>query len=823
MSENKTDDEPVIAEEIHRQGFTGELSDSYLEYAMSVIGGRALPDVRDGLKPVHRRVLFAMDEEGLGPNGTHRKSSSITGTTMGDFHPHGDKSIYDALVRMSQPFSLQAPLVDGQGNFGSMDGDPAAAMRYTEARLSKFGQRMLQDLSPKTVDFEPNYDDRTQEPTVLPAAFPNLLVNGAEGIAVGMSTKIPPHNPREVINATIEYIQQDGDVDVEDMMEYIQGPEFPTGGQIIGVEGIKEAYKTGRGTITVRGKYHFEDDDIIITDIPYQDRTRKNELIKELAELVQNEEITGIKNFRDESDKDVRIVVELKQSAFPEVVANKIMSSVLEKTYGIILIALVDGEPRRLTLTDIIEHYVDHRRDVLLRRSEDELEEAEDRAHILEGRLKALENVESIVELIQDSDGRSEAQDQLRSKYDFSEDQAQHVVRMQLGSLTSLEEQEIEDEYSDLQEEIDRLQKIIESPKQLDELVIEELEDVREDFYTERRTEIVRDTDNASIDQKDFIAQEEQVLVQTENNYFKRVDVEAITSYSRGSKGLSAVQLRDEDSIKEVYSVNTHDEVFFFTDHGNVYTASAYQIPDQSRQSRGKPAVTFLDLDDEEQVVTVFTGDPDDEKEMVFVTENGLIKKTSYEEYNNIYSSGLKAIALNKDDRLADVHIADGTEDILIGSTEGRSIRFSLSSVSETGRRTKGVFGMDLPDTAKVAGSGLIQSEQDVVYTVCENGFGKGTLCEKYNGQARNGKGSTNIKSSERNGSVTDIEIVSAENRDSTQFLLAVDTGRVLRSDVTDWTVIGRNTKGYTVMDVDGSSVVSLNSAVFDNNEQDDE
>lgn len=810
----------VDASSVEDHTLEGELEKSYIEYAMSVIVRRALPDVRDGLKPVQRRIGYTMSEQSISSSTSHRKSSSIIGETMGDYHPHGDASIYDTLVRMSQDFSMRVPLVDGQGNFGSIDGDPPAAMRYTEARMSKFMELLLKDLDKDTVDFSENYDGRLKEPDVLPSAFPNLLINGSEGIAVGVSTKIPPHNPGEVIDATVEFIDNP-DATVEDLMEHIKGPDFPTGGKIVGTDSIEKAYKTGRGKLTVRGDYHFEEvadgtDNIIITEIPYEDKNRKADLVDDIATMVSEDRLEGVNDLRDESDSGIRIVIETKPSAIPEIVANKVVSEVLERTFGVIQLALVNGEPRVLTLQEMLQEYIDHRREVITRRTQHDLEEASDRSHILEGRLKALENVEDVVELIQDSDNRDSAKSELQETYEFSEDQAAHIVRMQLGSLTSMEEEDIKTEYDQLQAEIEEYEAILSSNEKLDEVVKEELLEVRSEFDNERKTDIVSEGSSLEMTEKDFIPEEEQILVITENDYVKRMDPDEITQYSRASKGLKGVNLRDGDSLKGVCSVNSHDELYIVTDDGTIYEDNVFSIPEQSRTARGTPLVNVLDIDKEESIQAIFTCDDlQNYDSLAFVTQNAYIKRTDTEEYDNIYKSGIKGIGLEDGDSVVNIFACDGdeTESVMIYTEEGQSILFDLEQVRKTGRATKGVGAVKLKGEDKVA-SGMIVRENDHILTVTENGFGKATSQDKYYKQSRNGAGSAGIQMCDRNGGVVSAVAYDADERSNLSVLCSTEDGRVLRTKVDEIAVSGRRTKGVSIVDTSDGKLTSV--SVFD-------
>jgi DNA gyrase subunit A len=789
-----------------------EMEQSYIDYAMSVIAGRALPDVRDGLKPVHRRILYSMHEENLSSNKSHRKSSSVVGETMGNFHPHGDKSIYDALVRMAQDFSMRAPLVDGQGNFGSIDGDPAAAMRYTEARMSPLAEEMLEDLEKDTVEFQSNYDGRIQEPTVLPSKVPNLLLNGSDGIAVGMSTKIPSHNLNELADG-ITHLLKNPDATTEDLMEYIPGPDFSTGGKIVGTDGIKKAYKTGKGKIRIRANYEITQTDsgndrIVITEIPYQ--SNKSKIVEKIAEMVKDGQIEGIKDLRDESDQDgIRIVVDIKSNAMGEVVANQLVESVLEVTFGIIFLALVDGQPHILSLKDILQEYIDHRVEVIRRRSEYELEEARDRAHILKGRLKALENIDSVIEIIQGSESRSEAVESLQEGHELTEAQASHIVKMQLGSLTSLEKQDVKTEFEDLQEDIEYLEKLLANTTLIHEEIIEELEELAQEYSMERKTEILTGSEAETVTEIDLIPEEECFIFRSDDGYLKRVSTEEISTQHRNGKGIRGTSLKSGDSLEQVICSTTHDTVYFFTTTGNIYSMPAYNIPEQTRTSRGKPAVTLLDLDDNEEVCAVTTEDPnEDPQDIVFATKNGLIKRTAMSEFDNVYNSGLVAIKLSEDDTLVDVVTADPEDDTVLLNTEhGKIIRFGLDTVRQTGRNTKGVNGIKLAEDNSVVSVSVTNSElgQATVLTITENGYGKQTALDNYREQSRYGKGVYDINTGPRNGHISKSVVVT----EPATLLVGTKDGTVLRTLTDEISTVSRNSKGVGIIQLGEDDTVA--------------
>ena len=807
MSSESPDADPgdVRAAQVTNARIEDEMEQSYIDYAMSVIAGRALPDVRDGLKPVHRRILFAMNEAGVTSNSAHRKSSSVVGETMGDYHPHGDSAIYDTLARMAQDFSMRYPLVDGQGNFGSVDGDPPAAMRYTEARMAPIAEELMADIERDTVDFQANYDDRLEEPEVLPAAFPNLLVNGSSGIAVGMSTNIPPHNLGEVVDATVELIETP-DATVEDLMEHVKGPDFPTGANIVGRNAVHKAYKTGRGRIRVRAEFevHEEEGRIVISELPFQQN--KSRLVERIAEDVNEGAIEGIRDLRDESDRDgIRIVVELKRDAMAEVVKNQLLESHLERTFGVINLALVDGSPQVLDLKQTLEHYVDHRREVVRRRSEHELAEREERAHILEGRLKALDNVDSVVETIQDSDDRDAAKAALESTFDFTEAQAAHIVRMQLGSLTSMETAEIEDEYEDVKARIERLETILADPGELDQVIVDELREIKDEYDDERRTSFIEDA--GDVTHEDLIPEEECVVVMSEDDYIKRMSLDTFRAQNRGGKGIIGTGLKEGDRVSSVFAANSHDYLLAFTNRGQIYELKTYEIPEMSRTARGKSAVNLLDLDDGEEIESVVnTEDLDDDEYLTMVTRDGYIKRTAVDEFGNIRSTGIRAIRLEDGDELVDVEVTDGDTDIVIGSRNGMAIRFAESEARAMGRTARGVIGIDLREGDAVAGVAAIDDEyHNWVLTVTENGYGKRSDLDEYRPQSRNGKGLVDIKTGDRNGQVVAIEAVT--NGDH---LVAMSAdGQIMRTRVEEISTVSRNTKGVIVMNLEPDDEVA--------------
>ncbi|MDL5363726.1 DNA gyrase subunit A [Halalkalicoccus sp. NIPERK01] len=789
-----------------------EMEQSYIDYAMSVIAGRALPDVRDGLKPVHRRILYAMHEMGVTSRSSHRKSSSVVGETMGDYHPHGDSAIYDTLVRMAQGFSMRYPLVDGQGNFGSVDGDPAAAMRYTEARMSPIAEELLADIGKDTVEFQSNYDDRLEEPEVLPSAIPNLLVNGSSGIAVGMSTNVPPHNLREVIDATIHLIENP-ECSIPDLMEHVKGPDFPTGANIVGREPIHSAYTTGRGRIRVRAEFEREQagkrERIVITELPFQQN--KSRLVERIAENVNEGKIEGISDLRDESDRDgIRIAIDLKRGANADVVENQLLEHHLERTFGVINLALVDGQPRVLDLKETLEHYVAHRKEVVRRRSEYDLGEAEERAHILEGRLRALDDVDNVVELIRDAEDRESAKADLREEFDFSEAQAEHIVRMQLGSLTSLERDEIAEEYDALVEEIERLETILANESELLGVIKAELREIREEYGDDRRTSIVEGGD--TVLHEDLIPEEDSLILVTEDDYVKRMPVAAFDPQGRGGKGIIGANLKEGDRVSKVFRANTHDYLLCFTNHGKAYQLRGFDIPEMSRTARGKSAVNILDLEaDEELTAVVNTDDFDDEEFLTMVTERGYVKRTEAGAFERVRSTGLIAASLEEGDRLVDVTVTDGSTDLVIATREGMAIRFPESEARAMGRTARGVNGIKLQEGDSVVGLVTAEEGRDLL-TITENGYGKRTPFSEYRTQSRYGKGLIDIKTGERNGPVAAVESVS----EADDLVVMSDDAQIMRIHAADVSTVGRNTMGVIVMRLAGDDRVASVDVIRD-------
>ncbi|WP_233487052.1 MULTISPECIES: DNA gyrase subunit A [unclassified Halanaerobium] len=781
---------------------------SYLDYSMSVIVGRALPDVRDGLKPVHRRILFALNDLGMTSNKPHKKSARIVGEVLGKYHPHGDTAVYDTMVRMAQNFSYRYPLVDGHGNFGSIDGDSAAAMRYTEARMASITSELLTDINKNTVNFIPNFDESLEEPKVLPARFPNLLVNGASGIAVGMSTSIPPHNLGEVIDGVIKIIENP-DISVKELMKIIKGPDFPTGGQIMGKGSIYKAYKNGRGKLTVRAKTRVEDmsanrKQIIVDELPYQ--VNKARLIKKIADLVKNEKIDAISDIRDESDRDgMRIVIELKKEATPEVVLNQLYKhSRLQVTFSVIMIALVDNEPKVLSLKDILEHYIEHQKEVVRRRTQYDLDKALDRAHILEGYRIALANIDEIVEMIKNAEDVNNARINLMENYNLSETQADAILRMRLQSLTGLERDKIEEEYADLQKKIAYYRSILTDEEKLLEIIKEEILEIKKKYNDDRRTSIHERVTDLEIE--DLIEEENIVITMTHQGYIKRMPVDSYRSQRRGGKGVIGINTKEGDFVENIFTTTTHYKFLFFTNQGRVYRMKGFEIPEAGRQARGTAIVNLLELQEDERVTAVIPIKkfPEDGY-LIMATKNGIIKKTSLEEYDTNYT-GLIGINLREDDELIGVKYTDGKEKIILITHNGKAIHFSEEDVRPVGRNSFGVKGIDLDEDDYVINLGLDSAGEEVLI-ITENGFGKRTKLDEYRLQSRSGKGLITAKITEKNGKLADAKIVDKDM----ELMIITLQGIVIRVNVNEISTTGRNTMGVKIIDVkEGDKVVSV-------------
>lgn len=776
-----------------------EMKESYIDYAMSVIVGRALPDVRDGLKPVHRRILYSMFELGMTPDKAYRKSARIVGDVLGKYHPHGDTAVYDSMVRMAQDFSIRYPLVDGHGNFGSIDGDSAAAMRYTEARMSRLSLELLSDINKDTVDFIPNFDETLKEPVVLPSRFPNLLVNGSSGIAVGMATNIPPHNLNEVIDGTIALIDNP-DMPLDEILGYIKGPDFPTGGIILGKSGIREAYATGRGKVITRSKTDIEDmgggkSRIVVTEIPYM--VNKSRLIERIAELVRDKRIEGISDIRDESDRDgMRIVIETKRDENPEIILNYLFKHTqMQETFGVILLALVDDEPKIMGLKEMLFHYIDHQRDVVTRRTKFDLEKAEARSHILEGLLTALDHIDAVIKLIRGSETAQIAKEGLMDNFNLSEKQAQAILDMRLQRLTGLEREKIEAEYRETQENIKYLKSILADDNKLYNIIKEELTAIKGRFGDERRTEII--PYRHDIDIEDLIDEHDVVITLTHYGYVKRTPLSVYKSQRRGGRGITGLSTREEDFIKDFYITSTHQRLLLFTSLGRVYELKAYEIPEASRQARGTAVVNILELQPDERIQSFIPVVDEDEGDyyLFMSTQNGTVKKTPLSDFKNIRRDGIIAINLREDDQLVGVCLTDGKRDILLATSQGKAIRFNESDVRYMGRIAMGVRGIGLDDDDIVIGMEVVDNRKYVL-TVTENGFGKLTPIDEYRSQMRGGKGILTMNKTERTGNLAALKLVTGEE----DVMIINSNGIIIRIPTSDISIMGRNTQGVTLM-----------------------
>jgi DNA gyrase subunit A len=787
-----------------------EMKRSYIDYAMSVIIGRALPDVRDGLKPVQRRILYAMHEMGMYPDRPYKKCARIVGEVLGKYHPHGDAAVYDTLVRMAQDFSFRYPLIDGHGNFGSIDGDSPAAMRYTEARLSPIAMEMLRDIDKNTVNFVPNFDESLQEPSVLPSRFPNLLVNGSNGIAVGMSTNIPPHNLGEVIDATIALIENP-DISVDELMKYVKGPDFPTGGIIVGKKGIKDSYRTGRGSVKVRAKYDIEEHSsgkstIVIKEIPYQ--VSKAKLIEKIAELVREKKITEISDLRDESDQEgIRVVIELKRDAVPKIVLNKLIKHTqLQTSFHIIMLAIVDGVPRVLDLKSLISEYVRFQREIITRRSQYELEKAEARAHIVEGLLIALQNIDEVVEIIKKSKDPAEARERLMKRFGLTEIQAQAILDMRLQRLTQLESSKLQEEYGELLKKIEYLRGVLADSKKVDNIIIEELREIKEKYADARRTAIV--SSEQEISEQDLIPDTDVAIIITENGYIKRVPANTFKGQQRGGKGVSAGNLKEGDWIAHLVSCTNHKNLLFFTNVGKVYRVKAYQVPESSRTARGSSIRNIIQISSDEKIVSVvavddFTRESVD-KNIVIATANGLIKKTALSEFASTRKDGIRAINLNENDRIVQVKLTTGSDDILIITKSGHSIRFNENDVRRMGRAAAGVKAITLRANDEVLDMVIVKPDEKL-FLITENGFGKRTAYDLFPVQKRGGKGVIAMKLNEKTGNLAAAKGVA----DDEELLVISAEGLAIRVKASEISEQSRPTRGVRVMRLNEGDKVS--------------
>ena len=796
-----------------------EMKDSYISYAMSVIVGRALPDVRDGLKPVHRRILYGMRELGLEHTKPYKKSARIVGEVLGKYHPHGDVAVYDTLVRMVQDFSLRYPLIEGQGNFGSVDGDAPAAMRYTEARMAAITDEMLSDLEKDTVDFRPNFDASLEEPKVLPATLPNLLINGSSGIAVGMATNIPPHNLSEVADGVTALID-DSDASLKDLMKIIKAPDFPTGGIICGREGIKQAYTTGRGLIKVRARAGVESqksgkESIIITEIPYQ--VNKANLIEAIAQLVQDKKVEGISDIRDESDKDgLRVVIELKRDANAQVILNQLFKHTqLEVSFGIIMLALVENRPRVLNLKQVLEYYIEHRKEVVTRRTKFDLARAKERAHILEGLKKALANLDKIIELIKKSKSEPEARESLIKKFDFSEIQAQAILEMQLRRLTALEREKLEAEYLELIKKIELYESILKSEKKVLQIIKEEVLKIKEKYGDERLTDIVGEVEDLEVE--DLIAEEDVVITISHAGYIKRLPVSAYRKQRRGGKGMTGADVKEEDFSEHLFIATTHEFILFFTNQGRIHWLKVYDIPQAGRQARGKAIINLLELQQGETINAFIPVKEFKEGQfLIMCTKQGVIKKTSLEAYSHPRKGGIVGITLEKGDELIGVEFTDGKKEIFLATRDGKAIRFSESQVREMGRSAKGVRGIRLGKKDEVIGMSVAE-EDTAVLTITSLGFGKRTEIKEYRTQSRGGKGIINIKVTAKNGEAVSLKTVG----DKDEMMIITEKGVIVRCPVKDIRSTGRAAQGVRIIKLDAKDkVASVASVVAEEEEE---
>ncbi|NLL09192.1 MAG: DNA gyrase subunit A [Firmicutes bacterium] len=798
---------------------TEEMKTSYINYAMSVIVERALPDVRDGLKPVQRRILYSMLELGNRPDRPHKKSARIVGEVMGKYHPHGDSAIYDAMVRMAQPFSYRYMLVDGHGNFGSVDGDPPAAMRYTEARLSPLAMEMLKDIDKDTVDFYPNFDDSLEQPVVLPSKFPNLLVNGASGIAVGMATNIPPHNLGEVIDGLIALIDNP-DIDIRGLMKYIKGPDFPTGSIIQGREGIREAYSTGRGRIRVRGKTQIEQlsngkTRILITELPYQ--VNKARLIEKIAELVRDKRVDGITDLRDESDKTgMRIVIELRRDASPHVVLNRLYKhSQLEDTFGVIMLALVDNEPKVMNLKEVLNHYLDHQKEVVLRRTRFELRKAEERAHILEGYRIALNNIDEIIAIIRAA--YDDAKERLMDRFGLSERQAVAILDMQLRRLSGLEREKIDQEYAELMKTIERLKAILGDMNLVYQIIKDELTEIKEKFADPRRTKIGLSV--GDLEDVDLIAEEDIVVTLTHHGYIKRLPVDTYRAQRRGGRGITALRAKTDDFVEMLFVASTHSYILFFTNKGRVYRLRGHEIPEAGRNARGFAVVNLISFEPGERIqATIPISDYNDDQYLVMATRSGIVKKTALKEFDTNRSGGLICITLVDDDELVGIELTDGSSELMLVTKYGQAIRFAEEQIRPMGRTAQGVMGIRLDDRDEVVSLAAASDDAELL-VVTEKGYGKRTAISEYPLQNRAGKGVITLKKNERTGPVVGAQVV----REGNEIMLLSIEGIMIRLKVAEISLQGRNTQGVTLMRLDENDRVVGVADIVGKEEEEDE
>lgn len=818
MSENLLDHSEIVDINIDDC-----IKESYLDYSMSVIVGRALPDAKDGLKPVHRRILYAMHELGVTSRAKYKKSARIVGDVIGKYHPHGDTAVYDALVRMAQDFSMRLELVDGQGNFGSIDGDNAAAMRYTEARMTQASEEILRDIEKDTVDFVPNYDDTLKEPDVLPSRLPNLLINGSSGIAVGMATSIPPHRVDEIVDALV-YMIDHKDCELEELMEFIKGPDFPTGGIIFGKQGIIEAYRTGRGRIKVRAKVHIETtknkDVIVIDEVPYQ--VNKARLVEQISELAKEKIIEGISEVRDESDREgIRVVIELKKDAMSEIVLNHLYkSTAMETTFGIILLAINNKEPKIFTLMELLKLFISHRKTIVIRRTIFELEKAKARAHILEGLKIALDHIDEVIRIIRSSKDGEEAKNALMQAFGLSELQSKAILEMRLQRLTGLERDKIEQEYAELLAQIEYLNSILRSEEKLNSIIKEELQEVKEKFSMPRKTELEDDYD--AIDIEDLIPNEQVVVTMSHRGYVKRVPLKVYEKQHRGGKGKISGNTHDDDFIESFFVANTHDTIMFVTNRGQLYWLKVYKIPEAGRTAIGKAVVNLIQIQQDEKIMaTITTTDFNEDKSLVFFTKHGIVKRTNLSEYSNIRSVGVRAINLDENDELVTAKIVDSSvQQLFIATYEGMCIRFNVEDVREIGRVARGVTGIRFKSESDyVVGAVTINNDADKLLTVSEKGIGKQTNAEAYRLQSRGGKGVIIMKLTPKTGKLVSVVNVNDENMD---LMVLTSSGKMIRVDTQAIRAAGRNTSGVKIVNVEKEKVAYASQCPKEEQDEED-
>ena len=779
-----------------------EMRKSYMDYAMSVIIGRALPDVRDGLKPVQRRILYAMEDMGLQWNKQYKKSARLVGDVIGKYHPHGDSAVYEAIVRMAQDFSLRNPLVDGQGNFGSMDGDPPAAMRYTEIKMARVASEMLADIDKETVNFTGNYDNSLQEPVILPSKVPNLLINGSAGIAVGMATNIPPHNLGEVVDALVALIDNP-DISISELMTFLPGPDFPTGGFVHGKEGLKDAYENGRGSIQLRARSFIEKrkkgdrEDIIISEIPFQ--VNKARLIERIAELVQEKKIEGISDVRDESDRDgMRIVIELKKDGIGSVILNQLYKlTPMQTSFGIILLAIVDNQPQILSLKEILEHFIEFRKEIITRRTQFDLRKAEERAHILEGLKIAIDHLDAIIKLIRSSQSPAEAKERLMQEFQLSDVQAQAILDMRLQRLTALERDKINEEYLETIKLMEKLRHILENERLVLEIIIEELKALKEKFGDARRTELIEKTEEIRLE--DLIVEEQMVVTVSNTGYIKRNAISLYRTQGRGGKGVTGMTTKEEDFVETLFVASTHDYVLIFTNRGKAYWLKVYEIPEAGRAARGKAIVNLVKLSPGESTSAILPVSGFEEGNyVVMATQKGVVKKTDLSAYSHPRADGIIATVIDPGDSLIDAKLTDGSKEIFLGTKKGLAIRFNEQDVRPMGRVSRGVRGMSLEDDDEVVGMEVLSGDATIL-TITEHGYGKRTQSSEYRIQGRRGKGIITIKTSERNGAVVGMKQVTNEDN----LMIITSTGKIIRIAVAKISVIGRNTQGVRLINID--------------------